>query len=380
LAEIEVPRVEVVETSETHGRFSIEPLERGFGTTLGNALRRVLLGGLPGAAVVTVKIDGVYHEFTTIPFVKEDVTEFLLNVKQIRLRSLSDRPVKMRLEVAGEGRVCAGDISTPPDVEIVNPEQHLATLDSAEAKLTVEFGVEHGRGYLPAEHRPDLPIGVIPVDAIFSPMRKVSYEVEPTRVRERTDLERLVLEVWTDGTITARQAVSQAARILTEHLRLFLELDRQLVKADKRTLAAAPISAQDYERSIEELDLSVRAYNCLKRSGITKIGQILEMSDEELLAVRNFGQKSLDELKERLAACGFTLAGPAEKAAEPEAEAEVEAEEVGMAEEEELVQVSDQDLSLPGLVEEELSEVQSPSGDGPSEVEESLQEERDHEA
>ncbi|MDO8689322.1 MAG: DNA-directed RNA polymerase subunit alpha [Dehalococcoidia bacterium] len=306
MSEIETT-IEAIETSEDYGRFVIEPLEQGFGTTLGNSMRRVLLGSLPGTSVTTVKVESVYHEFTGIPHIKEDVTEFLLNVKQIRLRSFSDRPVKMRLEVSGEGQVTAGDITTTPDVEVVNPELHLATLDSPEARLVVEFGVEQGKGYVPAGHRAELPIGTMPVDAIFTPMRKVSYVIEPTRVRERTDLERLVLELWTDGTITPRQAVSQASRILTDHLRLFLDLDRQPARSDRRGLSAVPISARDYERSIEELDLSVRAYNCLKRSGITKIGQILEMSDEELLAVRNFGQKSLDELKERLAQRGFVL-------------------------------------------------------------------------
>ncbi|MDP2728347.1 MAG: DNA-directed RNA polymerase subunit alpha [Dehalococcoidia bacterium] len=306
MSEIETA-IEAVETSEDYGRFVIEPLEKGFGTTLGNAMRRVLLGTLTGTAVTTVKIDGVYHEFTAVPDIKEDMTEFLLNVKQIRLRSFSDRPVKMRLEVSGEGQVSAGDIVVPPDVEVINPELHLATLNSPEARMTVEFGVEHGKGYMPAIHKGELSIGTIPVDAIFTPMRKVNYIVEPTRVKERTDLERLVLEVWTDGTITPRQAVSQASRILSDNLRLFLDLERQPARPDKRGLSAVPISARDYERSIEELDLSVRAYNCLKRSGITKIGQILEMSDEELLAVRNFGQKSLDELKERLAQHGFVL-------------------------------------------------------------------------
>jgi len=312
VSEIETT-IEVVETSEDYGRFIVEPLEKGFGITVGNAMRRVLLGALTGAAVTTVKVEGVYHEFTSIPHVKEDVTEFLLNVKQVRLRSFSDRPVKIRLEVSGEGEVCAGDIITPPDVEVVNPELHLLYLDAAEARLMVELGVEHGKGYVPAGHKGELPIGTIPVDAIFTPMRKVNYIVEPTRVRERTDLERLVLEVHTDGTITPRQAVSQAARIVTDHLRLFLDLERQPVRIDKRGLSAVPISAKDYERSIEELDLSVRAYNCLKRSGITKIGQILEMSDEELLAVRNFGQKSLDELKEKLAQRGFVLRPPSEE-------------------------------------------------------------------
>lgn len=312
MSEIETT-IEVVETSEDYGRFTIEPLEQGFGTTLGSAMRRILLGSLAGTAVTTVKIDGVYHEFTSVPHVKEDVTELLLNVKQIRLRSFSDRPANMRMEVSGEGEVCAGDIITSSDVEVVNPELHLAYLDSPDARLTVEFGVEHGKGYIPAGRKGELAIGTMPVDAIFTPMRKVNYVVEPTRVRERTDLERLVLEVSTDGTITPRQAVSQAARILSDHMRLFLDLERQPVRPDKRGLSAVPISARDYERSIEELDLSVRAYNCLKRSGITKIGQILEMSDEELLAVRNFGQKSLDELKEKLAQRGFVLRGPSEE-------------------------------------------------------------------
>ncbi|MBI2849142.1 MAG: DNA-directed RNA polymerase subunit alpha [Chloroflexi bacterium] len=307
MAEILVPKIECKVESGEYGRFAVEPLEAGFGITLGNALRRVLLSSLSGTGIVTMKIEGVYHEFSTIPHVKEDVIELLLNVKQIRLRSFSDRPATLHLDVEGEGEVCAGDIMSPPEVEVVNPQLHLATLDSTQARLIMEFGVEHGKGYVPADHREDLPIGVIPVDAIFTPIRKVNYEVEHIRIGQETNYERLLLEIWTDGTVTPRQAVNQAAQMLSDRFKAMVEPDKTARRTEKPSWAMAPISTRDYERPIEELDLSVRAYNCLKRSGITKIGQILEMSPEELLAVRNFGRKSLDELRERLEAMDFVL-------------------------------------------------------------------------
>ena len=299
-----LPKVESepVSDSDRHGRYYVEPLETGFGQTLGNALRRVLLSSLPGAAVTSIKIDDVYHEFSAIPDIKQDTTELILNIKQIRLRSFSDRPVQCRLEAAGGGQVTAADIICPPDVEIVNPEQVLATLDGPDSRLSVELTVERGRGYVPADNREGLPIGVIPVDAIYTPVRRVNYQVEPTRVGQVTDYERLVLDVWTDGTITPDEAVSQASQILVRHLNLLIELvAKPMGRQEKQQIGAATIPAKLYDTPIEDLDLSVRAYNCLKRAGITKVGQVLEMSEDDLLGVRNFGRKSLDELRERLA-------------------------------------------------------------------------------
>jgi DNA-directed RNA polymerase subunit alpha len=325
-----LPKVETKEVATAYGRYQIEPLEPGFGATVGNAMRRVLLAALPGAAVTSIRIDNVYHEFSDIPHVKEDTTEILLNVKQIRVRSFTDRPVQMRVEAAGAGIVTAADIIAPPDVEIVNPELHLATLDSVDARLNVDLTVERGKGYQTGDHREGLPIGVIPVDAIFTPVRKVNYSVETTRVGQVTNYERLILDVWTDGTISPDDAVSQAANILVRHLTLFTELVRPSLHGDKSASAAVAIPQRLYEMPIEDLNLTVRAYNCLKRAGITKVGQILEMSEDDLLGVRNFGRKSLDELRERLAAHG--LLEHSRLAEEPSAElGEAEGEEAGVA-------------------------------------------------
>lgn len=301
-----LPRVETKETAATYGRFQVEPLEAGFGMTLGNAMRRVLLSALPGAAVTQIRIENVYHEFSDVPHVKEDTTEILLNVKQLRIRDFADRPIQMRIEASGSGEVTAADIIAPPDVEIVNPELHIATLDGPDARLNAELTVERGKGYQSGDHREGLPIGVIPVDAIFTPIKKVNFTVENTRVGQVTDYERLVLDVWTDGTIAPDDAVSQAANILTRHLTLFTELvSKQTTRTDKVAAGSVQIPQRLYEMPIEDLNLSVRAYNCLKRAGITKVGQILEMSQDDLLGVRNFGHKSLDELRERLAAHGM---------------------------------------------------------------------------
>lgn len=341
--EIVVPKVEVIEQTGNHGTFQLEPLELGFGTTLGNALRRVLLSSLPGAAVNSIRIDGVYHEFSDIQGVREDVTEIVLNVKQLRLRSTVDHPEPMRLEARGLGRVTAADIQAPPEIEIVNPELYLMSLDAPDATFTLELTVQKGKGYIPADHREELPIGVIPVDAIFTPIRKVNFAVEETRIGV-TSYERLVLDVWTDGTIKPDEAVAQSAALL---IRQFDVLSELIAKpegpGEKQALAASVISPKVYDVPIEELDLSVRAYNCLKRAGITKVGQILEMSEEDLLSVRNFGRKSLDELKERLEARGYIessrlvetpVEGEAAVAAEPSAEAPVDAEEEEEPEEE----------------------------------------------
>lgn len=303
--DIALPKVELVASSDTHGVFHIEPLESGFGITIGNALRRVLLAGLAGVAVDSVRVEGVYHEFSEIPGVKEDMTDFILNVKQLRLRSTSDQVGTLRLDISGVGRVTAADIKCPPEVEIVNPELYLLYVDDPNARLSIEMTVRRGRGYAPAEVKENAPIGVIPIDAIFSPIRKVNFTVEPLRIGVNT-YDRLVLEVWNDGTISAQDAVAQAADILVQHFAILAGFGTQAMPRPERYAPAAlPIPAQIYERPIEELELSVRAYNCLKRAGITKIGQILEMTEEDLLNVRNFGQKSLDELREKLAVHGY---------------------------------------------------------------------------
>lgn len=301
------PQLSVEEETEgTFGRIVAEPLEAGFGTTIGNALRRTLLSALPGTAITAVRIEGVEHEFTTIPHMKEDVVEFLLNVKDIRIRSLTDRPGKMFLEATGEGEVKAGHIQPTADYEIVNPDLHLATLESPEARLSVEFNVEQGRGYVPAGSAEGLAIGVIPVDAIFSPVRRVNFRVERTRVGQVTTFDRLILEVWTDGTISPMDAVSNAADILIDQLAAFSRLGRPQPTVVGRGLGSGSALPPDrYNTPIEELNLSVRAYNCLKRSGLMTVGAVLEKSEEELLALRNFGRKSYDELREKLVSMGF---------------------------------------------------------------------------
>jgi len=306
LTDVMLPKIENVAAEPNYGRYHVEPLEPGFGVTVGNALRRVLLSSLPGAAVTSIKIDNVFHEFSAIPGVKEDTTELVLNVKQIRLRSFADRPVQLRIEASGTGEVTAADIIAPPDVEIVNPELHLATLDGEDSRLVVEMTVERGKGYVPAEQREGLAIGVIPVDAIYTPTKRVNFTVEPVRVGQVTDYERLVLEVWTDGTMAPDEAVAQSAQILIRHLELLTELvAKPTARFDKQPTSAVQIPSKLYDVPIEDLDLSVRAYNCLKRAGITKVGQVLEMTEDDLLGVRNFGRKSLDELRDSLAERGF---------------------------------------------------------------------------
>jgi DNA-directed RNA polymerase subunit alpha len=305
LYDIALPKVELVTSSDTHGVFHIEPLEPGFGTTVGNALRRVLLAGLTGVAVDSVRVEGVYHEFSEIPGVKEDMTDFILNVKRLRLRATSDQVGTLRLDTSGVGRVTAADIKCPPEVEIVNPELHLLYVDDPDVRLSIEMTVRRGRGYAPAEAKENMPIGVIPIDAIFAPVRKVNFSTQALRIGVNP-YERLVLEVWTDGTISAQDAVAQAADLLVQHFQVLAGFGMQVLPRPERFAPTAlPIPSQVYERPIEELELSVRAYNCLKRAGITKIGQILEMTEEDLLNVRNFGQKSLDELREKLAVHGY---------------------------------------------------------------------------
>lgn len=301
-----MPKIEVVQAAENYGRFKIEPLDPGYGHTLGNALRRVLLSSIPGSAITKIKIDGVYHEFSTIPGVKEDVTEIVLNIKGIRLRSYAERPVKVLLTKQGAGVVRASDIDTPSNVELVNPNHYICTLDSDDAHLEIEMTVERGRGYLPADQRDALPIGEIPVDAIFTPVPKVNYVVENTRVQQATDFDRLLIEIWTDGTIKAGDALSHAAQVLVQYSQTIAGFNQLSLDAD---MPKAPdglaIPADIYDTPIEELDLSTRTYNCLKRADITKVGQVLEMDEKALLSVRNLGQKSMEEIRDKLIERGY---------------------------------------------------------------------------
>ena len=306
LTDVMLPKIENVASEPNYGRYHIEPLEPGFGVTVGNALRRVLLSSLPGAAVTSIKIDNVYHEFSAIPGVKEDTTELVLNTKQIRLRSFADRPVQLRIEASGTGEVTAADIIAPPDVEIINPELHLATLDGEDSRLVIEMTVERGKGFVGAGSREGLAIGVIPIDAIYTPTRRVNYTVELIRVGQVTDFERLVLEVWTDGTMSPDEGIAQSSHILIRHFDLLTELvAKPAARFEKVAASTVTIPSKLYDIPIEDLDLTVRAYNCLKRAGIIKVGQVLEMSEDDLLGVRNFGRKSLDELRDRLAERGF---------------------------------------------------------------------------
>ncbi len=293
------PTIEVEEADEQYGKFVAGPLPKGYGMTLGNPLRRVLYSSLPGTAVTSVKIEGVLHEYATIPHVKEEVSEILLNIKGIRLRSEVDRPGKLRLEVAGQGEVCAGDIMASSDYEVVNPDLHIATLDSDQAKLSVEFNVDRGTSYKEAEGE-GLPIGVLPVDAIYGPVRKVRYfTTENIRVGQRTDLERLTIEVWTDGSISPINALQQAGNELVTRFFLFANAER-VVEGDGAPPVALQISPEMYSVPVEQLDLSSRTLNCLKRAGLDQVGHILEMKPEDLLEIRNFGEKSLHELYGKL--------------------------------------------------------------------------------
>ncbi|MCX6012588.1 MAG: DNA-directed RNA polymerase subunit alpha [Chloroflexi bacterium] len=294
------PKIEYKDITNNYGRFIVEPLDSGFGTSLGNALRRTLLALLPGAAITSVRIEEVQHEISTIPGMKEDTIEFLLNVKEIRLRPLSDRPGKLTLDVHGPKKITAGDIKASADFEIINPNLHIATLDSENAKLTVEFTVEIGKGYSPAGPGDKLNIGVIPVDSIFTPVRKVNFIIEKVRVGQLINCDRLILDVWTDSTITAVEAVNRSTEILINGLSLFRGLDKS-VPQDKEQTGGLLIPPEKFNMPIDQLGLSVRTLNSLRRSKYTKVGEILGKTDQELLnEIKNFGQKSLEELKERL--------------------------------------------------------------------------------
>lgn len=302
LSTAETTRLEIkaAEVADGYGRFSVGPLERGYGMTLGNSLRRVLLSSIPGTAITWVKIDGVTHEYSTIPHVKEDVTELLLNFKSVRIRSLGNRLGKLRLEVAGEGDVKAGDIMVSSDFEIMNPEQHIATLDSPEAKLSIELNVEQGKGYIPAAGTDGLPIGVLPVDSIFTPVARVNFNVERTRVGQVTNYEMLVIELWTDETILPTEAISTAGQILVDRFFLFANMQKATEALEKKADLTSSIPVDIYNTTVEQLELSARTLNCLKRAHINRVGEVLEKTKAELLAIRNFGEKSLRELYSRL--------------------------------------------------------------------------------
>ncbi len=311
MVEIEKPRIECVETpgDGTYGKYVVEPLERGYGTTLGNSLRRILLSSLPGTAVTMIKINGVQHEFSTIPGVKEDVTEIVLNVKGIIARLYSQGVKTVYIEASGEGEVTAGDIKADSDVEILNPTHHIATLNE-NASLEMELTFNHGRGYVPADRNKPAQnvIGVIPVDSIYTPVYKVNYTVENTRVGNMTDFDKLTLEVWTNGTITARDAVSLGAKILCDHFVLFTDLSESV--GNKSTVVEKAETQRDkvLEMTIEELDLSVRSFNCLKRANINNVEDLISKTEDEMMKVRNLGRKSLEEVINKLAMMGLSLA------------------------------------------------------------------------
>ncbi len=311
MVEIQKPRIECIENvdDESYGKYVVEPLERGYGTTIGNSLRRILLSSLPGTAVTTIKIAGVQHEFSTIPGVKEDVTEIVLNIKGIIAKLHSDGVKTVYIEASGEGVVTAGDIKADSDVEILNPEHHIATL-GPDASLNMELTLSQGRGYVTADRNktPQTPIGVIPVDSVYTPVRKVNYTVENTRVGDATDYDKLTLEVWTNGTISARDAVSLGARILVDHFTLFTDLSEAM--GSKATVVEKAEAQRDkvLELTIEELDLSVRSFNCLKRANINTVEDLISKTEDEMMKVRNLGRKSLEEVINKLAMMGLSLA------------------------------------------------------------------------
>ena len=311
MVEIEKPRIKCIENpgDVSYGKYVVEPLERGYGTTLGNALRRILLSSLPGTAVTSIKISGVQHEFTTIPGVKEDVTDIVLNVKKIISKLHSNGPKTVYIECSGECEVTAGDIKSDGEVEILNPDLHIATL-GPDATLNMELTLNHGRGYVSADRNKPAQsvIGVIPVDSIYTPVHKVNYTVESTRVGNMTDFDKLTLEIWTDGTISARDAVSLGAKILCDHFTLFTDLSEVMGKSS--TVVETTEKTQDkvLELTIEELDLSVRSFNCLKRANINTVADLISKTEEDMMKVRNLGRKSLEEVINKLAMMGLSLA------------------------------------------------------------------------
>ena len=311
MVEIEKPRIECIDSQEdvSYGKYIVEPLERGYGTTLGNSLRRILLSSLPGTAATSIKIAGVQHEFSTVPGVKEDVTEIVLNVKKIIAKLHCQGTKTVYIDAAGECEVTAGDIKTDGEVEILNPELHICSL-GPDATFNMEITLSHGRGYVPSDKNktPNMPIGTIAVDSIYTPVYKVNYTVENTRVGNMTDYDKLTLEVWTDSTISARDAVSLGAKILSDHLSLFTNLSETV--ASKPTMAEKAETHRDkvLEMTIEELDLSVRSFNCLKRANINNVEDLISRTGEDMMKVRNMGRKSLEEVQNKLAMMGLSLA------------------------------------------------------------------------
>ncbi|WP_243388413.1 DNA-directed RNA polymerase subunit alpha [Bacillus kexueae] len=310
MIEIEKPKIETVEISDDakYGKFVVEPLERGYGTTLGNSLRRILLSSLPGAAVTSIQIDGVLHEFSTIDGVVEDVTTIILNLKKLALKIYSEEEKTLEIDVQGEGAVTAADITHDSDVEILNPDLHIATL-AKDAHLRMRLTAKRGRGYTPADanKREDQPIGVIPIDSIFTPVSRVLYQVENTRVGQVTNFDKLTLDVWTDGSIGPKEAIALGSKILTEHLNIFVSLTDEAQNVEIMVEKEEDQKEKVLEMTIEELDLSVRSYNCLKRAGINTVQELANKTEEDMMKVRNLGRKSLEEVKAKLEDLGLGL-------------------------------------------------------------------------
>jgi DNA-directed RNA polymerase subunit alpha len=310
MIEIEKPKIERVEGNEenTYGKFVIEPLERGYGITLGNSLRRILLSSLPGTAITAINIDGILHEFSTIPGVVEDTIEIMLHLKELSMKIYSDEPQTLIIEKEGEGVIHAGDIKAPADVEILNPDLYIATMEKG-TKLYMELTASVGRGYVPADKnkQPNQPLGVIPVDSIFTPIKRVNYKVEDTRVGQHTDFDKLTLEVWTDGSIKPDEAISLGAKILSKHLSLFVNLTEKVDEVEIATEKDEDERERILDMTIEELDLSVRSYNCLKRAGINTVGELINKTEDDMMKVRNLGKKSLEEVQQKLEELNFAL-------------------------------------------------------------------------
>lgn len=310
MLEIEKPRVECVEKTEdgSYGKFVVEPLERGYGTTLGNAMRRILLSSLPGAAITSVKIEGVLHEFSTVPNVKEDVVEIILNLKGLAIKAVGDVPTTAVIDVVGPAKVTGADIKSDGSVEVVSKDHHIATVSEG-GRLYMELTIDKGRGYVTAEKNKsaNLAIGVLPIDSIYTPIKRVNYYVENTRVGQITDYDKLTLEVWTNGTITPEEAVSLSSKILIEHFKLFLTLTDHADKVEIMVEKEEDKKDKVLEMTIEELDLSVRSYNCLKRAGINTVQELITKSEEDMMKVRNLGKKSLEEVEQKLNALGLSL-------------------------------------------------------------------------
>ncbi|KRK11685.1 DNA-directed RNA polymerase subunit alpha [Lacticaseibacillus zeae DSM 20178 = KCTC 3804] len=308
MIEFEKPNITKVDESTNYGKFVVEPLERGYGTTLGNSLRRILLSSLPGAAVSSIQIDGVLHEFSTIDGVLEDVTQIILNIKKLALKMNTDEDKNIEIDVNGPAKVTAADIVTDPDVEVLNPEQYICTVADG-GHFHVRMTVKKGRGYVAADQNKsdDMPIGVLPIDSIFTPISRVNYQIESTRVGRRNDFDKLTLDVWANGSISPREAISLAAKILTEHLDIFVNLTDEAKNAEIMVEKEETHKEKMLEMTIEELDLSVRSYNCLKRAGINTVQELTNKTEADMMKVRNLGRKSLEEVKNKLADLGLGL-------------------------------------------------------------------------